>query len=121
MPTKPLRMWTPDIVRKRMQTTRIVKRLTQFALGENDDANQKVEMSQAQVRAALGLLAKTLPDLSSMEYRDVSKHRPVEEWTDAEIYAELSRIRDARERALREALGNGQEPLAGPPAPGEIH
>jgi hypothetical protein len=39
-----------------------------FVLGEDDPTSRKpVEMSSAQVTAALGLLRKTLPDLTATE------------------------------------------------------
>lgn len=50
-------------VRQRIQTTQIVKRLTDHTLGK-----LKIEMTDSQVRAGLGLLKKTLPDLQSIEH-----------------------------------------------------
>lgn len=47
--------------RKKIQTTQLVKRLTAHAFGE-------VQMSPTQVTAALGLLRKSLPDLTSMQH-----------------------------------------------------
>jgi hypothetical protein len=44
--------------RKRIKTTQLVKRLTLHALG-------KVEMQKSAVTAAIALIRKTLPDLSS--------------------------------------------------------
>lgn len=44
--------------RSAIQTTQLVKRLQSFAFGE-------VEMSGDQVRAALGLIKKTMPDLQA--------------------------------------------------------
>ncbi len=74
------RNWTPEKVRERMRTTMLVRRLTKHVLG-------KVEMSATQVTAALGLLKKTLPDLSAMEFSGELRHRDVsdkpltaEEW-----------------------------------------
>jgi hypothetical protein len=52
--------------RSAIQTTQLCKRLNSFALGWDDPQTQRpVEMSDTQVRAALGLLRKTLPDLAS--------------------------------------------------------
>ena len=52
--------------RSAIQTTQLCKRLNSFALALPDPQTRKpVEMSDAQIRAALGLLRKTLPDLSS--------------------------------------------------------
>jgi hypothetical protein len=54
--------------RSAIKTTQLVKRLQGFALSELDKQSDKpVEMSPAQVKAALGLLKKTIPDLQSTE------------------------------------------------------
>lgn len=53
--------------RSAIQTTQLCKRLNAFALGLPDPASihhKPLEMSDAQIRAALGLLRKTLPDLA---------------------------------------------------------
>jgi hypothetical protein len=52
--------------RSAIQTTQLCKRLNAFALGQNDPCypDQKLEMSSDQVRAALGLLRKTMADLA---------------------------------------------------------
>jgi hypothetical protein len=47
--------------REKIQTSQLVNRLNSFAL----DTTETVRMSSDQVRAALGLLRKTIPDLSS--------------------------------------------------------
>lgn len=74
--------WTPDKVRERIQTSMLTKRLTDHALG-------KCEMTQTQVTAALGLLRKSLPDLTSVEHSGELKHRDISdqplsesEWSD---------------------------------------
>lgn len=46
--------------RAKIQTSQIINRLQSFVKSE-------VEMSPAQVTAALGLLRKTMPDLAAME------------------------------------------------------
>jgi hypothetical protein len=52
--------------RSAIQTTQLCKRLNNFALRLPDPATGRdFEMSDTQVRAALGLLRKTLPDLAS--------------------------------------------------------
>jgi hypothetical protein len=54
--------------RSAIQTTQLCKRLNSFALGLPDPQTRRpVEMSTDQIRAALGLLRKTLPDLSSTQ------------------------------------------------------
>lgn len=54
--------------RTAIQTTQLCKRLNSFALDLPDPATgRKFAMSEGQIRAALGLLRKTLPDLSSTQ------------------------------------------------------
>ena len=55
------RIWTPDIVRQRIRTSMITRRLTEHVLGN-------VEMTTSQVTAALGLLRKSLPDLTAVSH-----------------------------------------------------
>lgn len=51
--------------RDAIATTQLVKRLNGFALEEKDPQTSKpIKMSPDQVRAALGLLKKTIPDLA---------------------------------------------------------
>lgn len=52
----------PQEWRDKIQTTKLVQRLFQNALGE-------IEMTSQQIRSAEILLKKTLPDLSSMDSR----------------------------------------------------
>lgn len=49
-----------DKTRERIQTSMLINRLTSFVEGT-------VELSPAQVTAALGLMKKTLPDLSAID------------------------------------------------------
>ncbi len=53
--------------RAAIRTTQLVKRLQAFALGEDGDQGEKVELSQARLRAIEILLKKVLPDLSAVE------------------------------------------------------
>ena len=46
--------------RNKIQTSQLVNRLNAFAL----DEDESIRMSSDQVRAALGLLKKTIPDLA---------------------------------------------------------
>ena len=52
--------------RSAIQTTELLKRLNCFAMEKADERSQgkPVVMSDTQVRAALGLLRKTIPDLA---------------------------------------------------------
>lgn len=72
----PLTRRQQDRSRIAIETTRIIKRLQAFVLGETvNQYNPKtqqveermVEMSAQQVNAALGLLRKNLPDLKAIE------------------------------------------------------
>ena len=49
-----------DKTRERIKTSMLINRLTSFVEGT-------VELSPAQVTAALGLMKKTLPDLSAID------------------------------------------------------
>jgi hypothetical protein len=75
---RPKGIWTPQIVRDRIQTTKLVDRLTDHVLG-------KVEMQPTQVTAALGLLKKALPDLSATEFTGTVIHRDANELSDSEL------------------------------------
>lgn len=59
-----------DRARDAIATTQLVKRLNGFALEENDPQTRKpIKMSPDQVRAALGLLKKTIPDLAVVQHQ----------------------------------------------------
>lgn len=51
-----------ELTRLKIKTSQLVNRLTDHALG-------KVDMPNSAVRAALGLLAKTLPDLATVQHQ----------------------------------------------------
>ncbi len=55
-----LRKMHQDDVRLKIKTSQLVNRLEDHIFG-------RVDLSQSQVSAAMGLLKKTLPDLSSVE------------------------------------------------------
>lgn len=55
--------------RNAIRTSQLVNRLQGFALSEPDPTSKKpIQMTGDQVRSALGLLAKTLPDLKAVEH-----------------------------------------------------
>ena len=64
------RLSHPDKVRERIRTSQLVVRLTKHVLG-------KIPMEPTQVTAALGLLKKTLPDLSAVEHSGEIKQRDI--------------------------------------------
>ena len=54
--------------REKIQTSQLVNRLNSFVLSCVDPKTKKpIEMCREQITVALGLLKKTLPDLSSVE------------------------------------------------------
>ncbi len=58
-----------DRVRAKIQASLIIKRLEAYALGEKGPDKKPVIMNQTQVTAALGLLKKAVPDLTSIDLR----------------------------------------------------
>lgn len=62
MPARIRKIRHDDETRAKIQTSQLVNRLTDHVLG-------KVDLSSTQVSAALGLLRKTLPDLSQAEVK----------------------------------------------------
>lgn len=56
----------PSSWRDRIQAAMIVKRLEGFVKGD-DDQGKKIELSPAQVTAALGLLRKCVPDIAAIQ------------------------------------------------------
>lgn len=79
--------------RAKIQTTQIINRLTKHVLGtlKNEVTKEPAEMSASQVTAALGLLKKVIPDLSStniqgdiFNYHFVASDKPLtdDEWAE---------------------------------------
>ncbi len=75
----------PQVVRERIRATAIIRRLQKFVLGERGDQGEEIVMSPAQVTAALGLIKKTVPDLSAVEFSGEVRHKHVTELPDAEL------------------------------------
>lgn len=65
-----LRLRHQDEVRTKIQTSQLLNRLTDHALGE-------IELSTTQIKAIEILLKKSIPDLASVELTGDSEH-PVE-------------------------------------------
>ena len=53
-----------QLTRYKIQTSQLVNRLNSFAL----DESESIRMTSDQVRAALGLLKKTIPDLAVTQH-----------------------------------------------------
>jgi hypothetical protein len=64
---RPKGIWTPDVVRKRIQATKLLLRLQNHALG-------KEEMTPTQIKAAEICLRKKVPDLSQSESKQTVVH-----------------------------------------------
>lgn len=56
------RLYHPDEVREKIKTSQLINRLNSFVMGE-------IELTAPQVSAALGLIKKTVPDLSAIEHK----------------------------------------------------
>lgn len=90
MPTR-LNLRQTEQTRALIKANRIITRLQAFVLGR-DFQKKPVVMSSEQVRAAFGLLAKILPDLTSVQHSGEITHNyvartphisgSVEEWTE---------------------------------------
>jgi hypothetical protein len=65
----------PEIVRQRIRTSQLVNRLTAHVDGE-------VELTATQVTAALGLLRKSLPDLTAVTHSGSLETTKPEELSD---------------------------------------
>lgn len=78
--------------RAKIRTTQVIKRLERFVLEEKDENGVVVVMSAQQVTAALGLLRKTLPDLTSTEHSgEIEVKHDATEYTDDELAAIVAR------------------------------
>ena len=80
--------------RANLQPHLIVARLKRFVLSETEidpvsGEPRLVELSQTQVRAALGLLAKALPDLQTVAFESKD---PFEEMSTAELQARAAKL-----------------------------
>jgi hypothetical protein len=92
-----------ELVRQRIQTSQLINRLTSHAFGE-------CEMSPTQVTAALGVLRKSLPDLSAVAHSGSIEMTKPEELSDAE----LAHI------ATSSSTGDAEAPF-GEEEPSELH
>lgn len=84
MAARTRRIQHTDEVRKRIQTSQLVNRLTSHALG-------KVKMEATQVQAARVLLGKTLPDLQSVEHSTDPQKPVMVVQVDGEQYASIAK------------------------------
>ena len=71
--------------REKIRTVQLIKRLEKHVLGEKGDNGEVVVLSATQITAALGLIRKTLPDLSAVEYKGELVVTNASELTDDEL------------------------------------
>jgi hypothetical protein len=93
------RLFHPEEVRQKIRTSQLVNRLQAFINGE-------VELTPHQVSAALGLIRKTMPDLSAMAHSGMIETTKPEELTDDR----LAHIATAGRSGAIEATGSEEEP-----------
>lgn len=97
------RLFHPEEVRQKIRTSQLVNRLNAFVNGE-------IELSPSQVTAALGLIRKTMPDLSALAHSGMIETTKPEELSDDR----LAHIAAASgPRAIEEASGEEE--------PSELH
>ena len=93
------RLFHPEEVRQKIRTSQLVNRLNAFVNGE-------IELSTAQVTAALGLIRKTMPDLSAMAHSGMIETTKPEELSDDR----LAHIAASSGHRAIEAPGSEEEP-----------
>jgi hypothetical protein len=95
-------LWHQEDARKKIQTSQLINRLTNHALAD------KPIMDASQVKAAQILLAKAVPDLSSVELSGANggpiEYRDINSVTDAELLL----IADGRSQGNTDSP-NGEE------------
>lgn len=75
-------LWHPDEVRKRIQTSQLINRLTEHAL------SSEPIMDASQVTAAVKLIGKVIPDMKAVEHSgELSVTTQTKEQRDAAVAA----------------------------------
>jgi len=96
----------PDLgeqARAAIDTVRLVERLQLYALGENDEDGNPVELDASRLKVIEMLLKKTLPDLASVSLApDKGRDYPVEK-----IVYEIVDPLEKTGQDLRPAVGAG--------------
>lgn len=83
--------------REAIQTSMLIKRLDDYALGN-------VKMEPGQVTAALGLLRKSLPDLSAIEQTNINADNP-SSMSDADLEAIIEASQGSVEKLKAKSKG----------------
>lgn len=94
-----LTKWTPEVVRQRIKTAHIVRRLQSHISG-------RLELSPTQVRACEILLRKTLPDQSAIAHTGTLELTKPEELSDIA----LANIASTSSNGITEAPSGTKEP-----------
>jgi hypothetical protein len=94
------RLFHPEEVRQKIQTSQLINRLNSFVQG-------KIELSPHQVSAALGLIRKTMPDLSAVAHSGMIESTKPEELSDER----LAHIAGGGSAGITEAPSGEAEPL----------
>ena len=93
----------------KIKVRELITRVQHFALGEPGSQGERVDMNARQLKAALSLIDKCLPNLHSTEYMNVTpKRRPDEIQADL---ASLVQNLDARTFAQLKGLISPPEPI----------
>ena len=83
--------------REKIRTTQLKNRLEAYALGEIDpNTGSPVKMEAGQVKAALGLMAKTMPDLTAA---DITTHQE-EQSLEQKFRALVNQVGEKQARAI---------------------
>ena len=80
------REWS-ERARSKIQAHNLIDRVQRFALGQEGKQGEKIDMNARQLKAALSLIDKCLPNLHSTEYTNTTERRKPEE-----IQAQLAAI-----------------------------
>ena len=85
--------------REKIRTSQLINRLEKHVLGE-------IDLTSSQVTAALGLMRKTLPDLTAVEHSGEITHNNPSELSDAELDR---RIAESRARIAELSSGTKEQ------------
>lgn len=97
------KLFQTEKTREKIRTSQLKNRLEAYALGENDpQTDQPIKMEQGQVKAALGLLAKVMPDLSAS---DITTHEP-EQSLQEKFQALVNQVGETQARIIYPDLAN---------------
>lgn len=79
-----------DSVREKIKTTQLIEHLQAFALDE-ECQGRKLDLSALQVKAALALINKNLPDLRSVDFTG-HVQQTIEHRADSAVDSQISKL-----------------------------